>query len=301
MSVKTYSYEKDRNKKLSANFKVGEFRCKDKSDKILISEELVKVLQDIRDHFGKAVRINSAYRTEAYNKKVGGASKSQHVLGKAADIVITGITPREIAQYAESREIGGIGLYDYGNGTGFCHVDVRAKMTRWIQTSKNGTSKTVSGFGGAYSTLKQGSQGDEVKELQQKLNELGYDCGQVDGIFGSDTKAAVRAFQSAYNLSVDGIAGQKTWEALEEALKEDSFVLARVLKKTSPLMKGDDVKKVQQVLISKGYPCGSAGTDGMYGEGTEAAVKKFQKANGLSADGQVGKNTVAKLGGKWVG
>lgn len=300
MSVKTYSYEKDRNKKLSTNFKVSEFRCKDKSDKILISEELVKVLQDIRDHFKKAVKINSAYRTEAYNKKIGGAQKSQHVQGKAADIVIDGVTPKQIALYAQSKDIGGIGLYDYGNGSGFCHVDVRAKMTRWIQTSKNGSAKTVSGFGSTYSTLKQGSQGEEVKELQQKLNQLGYDSKTVDGIFGSNTKAAVKAFQSAYNLTVDGIAGQKTWEALEEALQSESFTLKRVLKKTSPLMKGDDVQKVQQELIAKGYPCGSAGADGMYGEGTESAVKKFQKANGLSVDGQVGKNTVAKLGGTWV-
>ena len=69
MSVKTYSRAKEGSKKLSENFKVSEFKCKDGSDKILVDEALVDVLQDIRDHFGKAVNINSAYRTESYNKE----------------------------------------------------------------------------------------------------------------------------------------------------------------------------------------------------------------------------------------
>ena len=81
------------------------------------------VLQDIRDHFKKAVNINSAYRTEAYNKKVGGASKSQHLYGKAADIVISGVKPREIAEYAESKGVGGIGLYEYGGTSGLVTME----------------------------------------------------------------------------------------------------------------------------------------------------------------------------------
>ena len=65
MAIKAYSYAKDGNRKLSANFAVKEFRCKDGSDPIFIDDELVTLLQKIRDHFGKSVTITSAYRTAA--------------------------------------------------------------------------------------------------------------------------------------------------------------------------------------------------------------------------------------------
>ena len=93
MSVKTYSLKKDGEKQLSEDFKVKEFRCKDGTDKILVSPETVKILQSVRDYFGKIVHINSAYRTPAYNKKVGGASASQHVKGTACDIRVDGVPP----------------------------------------------------------------------------------------------------------------------------------------------------------------------------------------------------------------
>ena len=70
MAIKAYSYAKDGNKKLSTNFAVKEFRCKDGSDPIFIDDELVTLLQKIRDHFGKPVTITSAYRTAAHNKAV---------------------------------------------------------------------------------------------------------------------------------------------------------------------------------------------------------------------------------------
>lgn len=59
-----------------------------------------------------------------------------------------------------------------------------------------------------------GSRGDAVRKLQELLNALGYDCGSVDGIFGSKTKAAVLAFQKANGLGVDGIVGPLTWAKL---------------------------------------------------------------------------------------
>lgn len=59
-----------------------------------------------------------------------------------------------------------------------------------------------------------GSRGDAVRKLQELLNALGYDCGSVDGIFGSKTKAAVLAFQKANGLAADGIVGPLTWGKL---------------------------------------------------------------------------------------
>ena len=75
--------------------------------------------------------------------------------------------------------------------------------------------KTWAALQGGYNLLKRGSRGDAVKELQQKLNALGYNAEPADGIFGVKTEAAVRAFQKANGLSVDGIVGKNTWAALQ--------------------------------------------------------------------------------------
>ncbi|KAH0795631.1 DUF882 domain-containing protein [Histomonas meleagridis] len=123
----TYSLAKDGNKYLSSHFKVREFRCKDGSDKIIISSDLVNLLEKIRNHFGKAVTINSAYRTASYNKKVGGATNSQHVKGTAADIVVSGVSPSTVYNYANSiNPNGGVGKYN-----SFTHVDTRGYRARW--------------------------------------------------------------------------------------------------------------------------------------------------------------------------
>lgn len=127
-TIKVYSKSKDGNKKLSTNFKVREFACKDGSDPIFISPDLVIVLQKIRTHFGKAVTITSAYRTPTRNKAVGGTTYSQHLYGNAADIKVNGISPTKVAEYAEKLLInkGGIGIYDT-----FTHIDVRNTKARW--------------------------------------------------------------------------------------------------------------------------------------------------------------------------
>ena len=126
--VQVWSNAKNGAVKLSAKFKVSEFACKDGSDTVFISQDLVTVLQKIRDHFGKPVIITSAYRNDAYNKKVGGAEYSQHKYGKAADFFIIGVSPATIAAYAEMimPNMGGIGIY-----SGFVHVDVRTARARW--------------------------------------------------------------------------------------------------------------------------------------------------------------------------
>ena len=126
--VKVYSKAKEGDVKLSKNFTVKEFACSDGTDTVFISLALVNLLQKIRNHFGKAVIINSAYRTEAHNKSIGGATYSQHKYGLAADIHINGVTPKEIAAYVETLmpSSGGIGIYK-----SFVHVDVRQVKSRW--------------------------------------------------------------------------------------------------------------------------------------------------------------------------
>lgn len=128
VSVKGYSKAKQGNVKLSTNFSVKEFACNDRSDVVFVAPQLVTILQKIRNHFGKPVKINSAYRTPTYNKKIGGETYSQHTLGTAADICITGVTPKKIAEYVETLmpKTGGIGIYPT-----FCHIDVRETKSRW--------------------------------------------------------------------------------------------------------------------------------------------------------------------------
>ena len=141
-----------------------------------------------------------------------------------------------------------------------------------------------------------GCTGDAVKTLQDKLNALGYNSGNVDGIFGAKTYAAVTAFQKANSLGVDGIVGKLTWGKLygvSPAMPvETTTVVGRPM--VSYGSRGDAVRKLQELLNALGYDCGSV--DGIFGSKTKAAVLAFQKANGLGVDGIVGPLTWAKLG-----
>ena len=120
--IKIYSLKADGNKAISANFKVREFACKDKSDAIVLHDSFIRdKLQKIRSHFNAAVTFNSAYRTPDHNRKEGGAPNSYHIKGRAFDIVVKGKTPAEVARYAASIGIKGIIQYN-----SFVHVDSRA-------------------------------------------------------------------------------------------------------------------------------------------------------------------------------
>lgn len=142
--ARIYSKSLEGDKSLTSSFKVREFACNDGSDVILIHPDLPSVLQNIRNQFGKPIIINSGYRTPEYNKKVGGATRSQHCYGTAADIVVDGVSPSSVAIAAEKAlketgHPGGIGLYK-----SFVHVDVRSKRYRWDHRS--GKEVEVSGF-----------------------------------------------------------------------------------------------------------------------------------------------------------
>lgn len=128
VEINAYSKAKDGGKKLSTNFAVKEFACKDGSDAVLVAPRLVMVLQSLRSHFCAAVTINSGYRTPQYNARVGGVMDSQHCYGTAADIVVRGKTPAQVAAYARQLmpDWGGVGVYD-----SFCHIDVREAKADW--------------------------------------------------------------------------------------------------------------------------------------------------------------------------
>lgn len=170
------------------------------------------------------------------------------------------------------------------------NVDVTVKVVR----------RSSSGGGGSYYApvvpdmpmVYWGCTGDAVKTLQEKLNAKGFHSGNVDGIFGAKTYAAVTAFQKANSLGVDGIVGKLTWAKLYDATPVNVTPVT-----TQPMLRtgsrGDAVRKLQELLNAKGYTCGSV--DGIFGSKTYAAVLAFQKANGLAADGIVGSLTWGKL------
>ena len=104
----------------------------------LLDDELVVLLQCIREHFGKPVYITSGYRTAAHNAAVGGSKSSQHLLGRAADFYVEGMDVATVAAYAETLlpSRGGIGRYPKDaahpkRSTGWVHIDTRAGKSRW--------------------------------------------------------------------------------------------------------------------------------------------------------------------------
>ncbi len=133
--IRQYSVAKDGNRRIAPDFKVRELRCRDGTDTVMVDEVLTVVLQCIREHFGKPVTITSGYRTAAHNAAVDGAKSSQHLLGRAADIRVEGVSVEDVATYAESLmpDWGGVGRYPVkaGRTTGWVHVDTRANKSRW--------------------------------------------------------------------------------------------------------------------------------------------------------------------------
>ena len=165
----------------------------------------------------------------------------------------------------------------------------------WSKSSGGGSGRTAAVVAPDMPMLYRGCTGDAVKTLQEQLNAKGFDSGNVDGIFGAKTYAAVTAFQKANGLGVDGIVGKLTWGKLygvSPAMPvETTTVVGRPM--VSYGSRGDAVRKLQELLNALGYDCGSV--DGIFGSKTKAAVLAFQKANGLAADGIAGPLTWGKL------
>lgn len=113
---------------LTANFSRKEFACKCGCGFDDVSLELVAVLQDLREHFGLPIVINSACRCEEHNERVGGSKGSKHKEGIAADIVVRGKLPKEVHAYLINKYGGKYGIGRYNT---FTHIDVRNYMARW--------------------------------------------------------------------------------------------------------------------------------------------------------------------------
>ncbi|MEW2166067.1 peptidoglycan-binding protein [Streptomyces sp. NPDC007084] len=140
-----------------------------------------------------------------------------------------------------------------------------------------------------------GNKGGCVTELQRLLRHHGYSI-EVDGDFGAGTESTVRSFQSAHGLSVDGQVGTNTKRELYDTDESPSTGLdLRSASCPANIVEGQTggcVATLQALLNGKGQ---HIGVDGEFGPQTLAAVKAFQSASGLSADGEVGPNTKTAL------
>ncbi len=135
--------------------------------------------------------------------------------------------------------------------------------------------------------LRPGDKGDAVKEVQTLLTSYGYYSGKINGSYNTATTTAVRNFQRYNNeLPIDGKVGEDTLNRM----KSSAAIKAPVNQKDSY---STENKHIQERLKYYGYYTGRV--DGIYGSGSIAAVKAFQRANGLKVDGAVGPLTLAKL------
>ena len=134
--------------------------------------------------------------------------------------------------------------------------------------------------------LKKGDSGPDVKELQTLLDDNGFwTYHTITDYFGDITETAVKNFQTAKKITVDGIVGDTTYTYLLNGVKNDIM-----LKKGD---RGSEVKEVQQML--------GITADGIFGSGTEYSVMQFQSRNELTADGIVGPKTYEKLVNQTMG
>lgn len=110
------------------NFRREEFTCECGCGFDTIDYELLEVLEDVRQHFGNPIIINSGCRCVSRNHAVGGSPHSQHVIGRAADIVVKGIEADSVADYLENKYQNKFGIGRYNGRT---HIDTRSGKARW--------------------------------------------------------------------------------------------------------------------------------------------------------------------------
>lgn len=153
-----------------------------------------------------------------------------------------------------------------------------------------------------YDTIPYGYSGDRVRKMQNALKNKGFYTGKVDGKFGPATKAAVKDYQRSIGLRADGKPGNKTLTALYEGQSKVNNTNTGT-KKSDTTVKdshtlyygctGSRVKALQKALKKAGMYKGTC--DGIYGELTEKAVRKYQSKNGLQVDGKAGTKTLKSL------
>ncbi|WP_141367385.1 peptidoglycan-binding protein [Streptomyces sp. 6-11-2] len=149
----------------------------------------------------------------------------------------------------------------------------RARLAQPLDATHSGAKAVGVSHARQWPALRSGSRGVVVSAAQHLLTARGHTV-KADGVYGSRTVAAVKAFQSRQHLRADGVVGPGTWNALTVSVRSGS--------------RGHAVTAAQQLLTARGH---TVKADGVYGSRTVAAVKAFQSRHHLRADGVVGPDT----------
>ncbi|HWC67271.1 MAG TPA: peptidoglycan-binding protein [Acidimicrobiales bacterium] len=262
--------------------------------------------------------------TGGYNCRpvTGGKGFSLHACGIACDInwnsnpyrkdnkLVTDMSPKMVDDILGVRTAGGLNIFRWGGAfrtfKDAMHYEVvltPKELATGIDWATVPSTRSRVDRPESFPVLQPGDTGPTVTKLQQMLAAAGFDPGAADGNFGPRTEVAVRAYQTSRRLDVDGIVGRQTWTALttdqpavppkDSPVKRD----VRVDPATRPTVQvgssGDVVLDLQKRLAMAGFDPGPA--DGEFGPRTGDAVRAFQRAKGLKADGICGPRTWTAL------
>lgn len=219
-------------------------------------------------------------------------------------LTILGHYSGDISGNAGDKTIAAIKAFQTANqlkADGICGRATWSKLSSVLAAGESGSTGGSGSAGSAasYGLIRSGSRGTAVRVLQTFLIEKKYLDGNVDGVFGRKTTAALKAYQTAKNLKADGICGVSTWAAIKAdgglkttaaSSSDDNSSTYKTLRQGTS---GDAVRTLQRNLKTLSYY--TAGVDGNYGSKTVAAVKAFQKAMGLTQDGVAGSATQAMI------
>lgn len=245
-------------------------------------------------HFGKYT-LQAVKRFQMKNgfDETGEIDNSQWVFLNSDAVaefsMVVGMEGEDVAGLQE--RLRDLGYLDAG-ATGYFGTDTLDAVKKFQE--KNGLSADGTAGGDTleklYSddvvanALGRGEEGEKVLELQNVLRQLGYLTTEPDGKYGNDTVNAVKRLQTRNGLIADGYYGYDTRQlVLSGDVQTNALIIG---------MSGSDVTKVQDRLVKLGYMKSSTG---YYGEGTAYNVSRFQRRNGLSADGKVGRATLNAL------
>ena len=234
-------------------------------------------------------------------------------------IVKTGRKDPFFAEYCDGKSVTCKGMSQWGSkydaDRGMSAISILRKYygNNVNITETNNIAAIPVSFGGK--TLKEGSVGDDVRTIQAQLNRIADDYPsigkvRVNGIFGGDTTAAVKRFQTIFKLTADGMIGKKTWYKI-------SYIYVSVKKLAQltsegesiddgtypgyPVKRGDSGIQVQIVQFYLNQTAVYVNTiipvniDGKFGATTEKSVKLFQRYFNLDEDGIVGEKTWIKM------
>lgn len=181
---------------------VKEFRGSSKSDTLWTDRRAIEAFNKLRSLYGKPIRVGYAFKRIG---EKGHSGMSQHYAGMAFDIA-------QGMPKAERDKIRNLAI----KNKMFTYVEPANLTPTWVHVDKRDTRPACAS--GGYPLVREGSKGVYVAVLQDALNTLGYNAGNIDGIFGRNTKNAVLRYQRANKLATDGIVGCNTWRSITQRI-----------------------------------------------------------------------------------